>query len=123
MDLVEGLALLVEYLGQDGDDVELLLDLGLGEAEGLPAGQLELQAAGLGPRQAPGAQCRLWTHWSGMPEDSHGTWHDDQGLDGGVGRHVEELGVADQPGAVLEEDPLRPPLGKHLGGDGGGRRP
>jgi len=41
----------------------------------------------------------------------------------GLALLVEDLGVADQPGAVLGEDPLRPPLGEHLGGDGGGLRP
>jgi hypothetical protein len=40
-----------------------------------------------------------------MPGDSHGG-DEEQGLEGGAGRHVEELGVADQPGVVPVEEPL-----------------
>ena len=44
--VVEGLAPVVEDLGQDGGDVQLPLDLQLGEAKGFAAGQLLDQPGG-----------------------------------------------------------------------------
>ena len=54
LEVVECLAPVVEDLGQDGGDVQLPLDLQLGEAKGFAAGQLLAQLGGL--HQAPGEQ-------------------------------------------------------------------